>query len=406
MATTISKIGIKNSTGSGYDTRDIGAKGQNIEIGYDSSGNIIEDVDKTTAATTKTLSTVLKTNATTVSNLNTTLSKKISDLDSSKAPSSHITAQADASTLGHIKIGTGLSVDGDAASSTYGQTRVNFASNGETAANKAVQANDTRLSNSRSNPNAVTFTTNAGDSAGSYNGSAAKTVGYSTVGAAPAGHTSTQATSSILGHVTAGTGLSASSGKLSVSYGTSAGTACVGNDGRLSDSRTPKSHAASTASTYGAGNASQFGHVKLTDEYNVTEPSAATNGAATSIAASAYALQQAYSTLNSNLSNIKVQSNNQLHFMPFTTVIKYNNSTESSITTINNMKELFGSGCTINNSGAFILNGDNSGASSIPFSAEWYRNTYLVARAHSTLNINVRITGVLFYAEGVIDPPR
>ncbi len=92
--------------------------------------------------------------------------------------------------------------------------------------------------------------------------------------------------------------------------------------------------------------------------------------------------------------------------MPFTTVIKYNNSTESSITTINNMKELFGSGCTINNSGAFILNGDNSGASSIPFSAEWYLNTYLVARAHSTLNINVRITGVLFYAEGVIDPPR
>lgn len=41
---------------------------------------------------------------------------------------------------------------------------------------------------------------------------------------------------------TNGTGLNLSSGTFSVKYGTSSGTACQGNDSRLSDSRTPKAH--------------------------------------------------------------------------------------------------------------------------------------------------------------------
>ena len=50
----------------------------------------------------------------------------------------------------------------------------------------------------------------------------------------------------------AGTGLSLSSGAFSVNYGTAAGTACQGNDSRLSNSRTPTSHA-STGTGYGGG---------------------------------------------------------------------------------------------------------------------------------------------------------
>ena len=49
---------------------------------------------------------------------------------------------------------------------------------------------------------------------------------------------------------------------MSVSYGTSASTACVGNDSRLSDTRTPKAHATS-ATTYGVGTTSNYGHVKI-----------------------------------------------------------------------------------------------------------------------------------------------
>ena len=288
MPQTISKIGIKNSSGTGYDTRDIGAKGQNVEVGYDASGKIILDVNASTPVETKQLTKVLQ-----------DVEKNISDLENSKGTSSHAWTDADGvnygladgTHYGHIKVGNGLTVNSGKVDVAYGNS-----------ANTACQGNDSRLSNARKNPNAVTFsdgTTNV-----TYDGSAAKTVTAATVGAAPAGHTSVQATSSILGHVKTGTGITNNSGTISVSYGTAAGTACQGNDSRLSDSRTPKSHAATTT-TYGGGNSSNYGHVKLTDTYSVTTPNASTNGANTGIAASAYALQQAYSTLNSNLGGLK-----------------------------------------------------------------------------------------------------
>jgi len=62
---------------------------------------------------------------------------------------------------------------------------------------------------------------------------------------ASAGYTLPNATTSTLGGVIVGAGLGVSSGTVSVTYGTTAGTACQGNDARLSDARTPTSHAAS-----------------------------------------------------------------------------------------------------------------------------------------------------------------
>ena len=281
MPQTISKIGIKDSSGTGYDTRDIGAKGQNVEVGYDASGKIILDVDAQTPTTTKQLTKVLQ-----------DAEKNISDLDDNKAPDNHAWSDADSGVnhgladgthYGHIKVGDGFTVNSGKVDVAYGNS-----------ANTACEGNDTRLSNDRKNPNAITFTD--GTTSTSYDGSSAKTVDAATIGAAPSGHTSVQATSSILGHVKIGTGIENSSGTISVSYGTAVGTACQGNDSRLSDARTPKSHAGSTASTYGAGNTTNFGHVKVSDSY-ATVDSAAT--AANSIAASAYALQSVYNELKS-----------------------------------------------------------------------------------------------------------
>lgn len=65
----------------------------------------------------------------------------------------------------------------------------------------------------------------------------------------------------------------------------------LGSDTRLSDSRTPTAHA-STATTYGAGNASNFGHVKLSDTYNSN-----VGAAANSIGASQKAIYDAYAFL-------------------------------------------------------------------------------------------------------------
>lgn len=47
---------------------------------------------------------------------------------------------------------------------------------------------------------------------------------------------------SLAGHLRVGTGLSATSGTVSVTYGVASGTSCQGNDSRLSDTRTPSAH--------------------------------------------------------------------------------------------------------------------------------------------------------------------
>ena len=57
-----------------------------------------------------------------------------------------------------------------------------------------------------------------------------------------------------------GTGVGVSD--LYVPTGTSASTVCIGNDSRLSNSRTPTSHA-SSLTTYGVGTTSNYGHVKI-----------------------------------------------------------------------------------------------------------------------------------------------
>jgi hypothetical protein len=65
-------------------------------------------------------------------------------------------------------------------------------------------------------------------------------------------YTLPSATTSTLGGVIVGTGLGVSSGTASVTYGTTAGTACQGNDSRLSDSRTPTSHVHGNITNAGA----------------------------------------------------------------------------------------------------------------------------------------------------------
>ena len=60
----------------------------------------------------------------------------------------------------------------------------------------------------------------------------------------------------------------------------------------------PKSHA-SSANTYGQGNASNFGHVKLADGYT-----SSAGAAAQGVAASSKALYDAYTVLNTNLLNL------------------------------------------------------------------------------------------------------
>lgn len=197
---------------------------------------------------------------------------------------------ASASEYGHVKTGTGLTNSNGAISVTYGN-----------AAGTACQGNDGRLSNSRSNPYALTFGSDT------YNGSSAKTITATSIGAAPRSHASTSAAygtgdANNYGHVKSGTGLTSTSGVLSVNYGSAAGTACQGNDARLSNSRTPVSHA-SDETTYGIGTSTSYGHVKLNDGYEES------GGAASAgVGASSLAVYNAYSALKNSVDGKAPQS--------------------------------------------------------------------------------------------------
>ena len=64
----------------------------------------------------------------------------------------------------------------------------------------------------------------------------------------------------------------------------------------------PTPHPSSTATTYGAGTGSEFGHVRLSDSYKASD-----GNADASVAASSYALYQAYNELNGKLTQYKVK---------------------------------------------------------------------------------------------------
>ena len=153
------------------------------------------------------------------------------------AISTYTLPAATTSTLGGVIVGTGLSVTSGTASVTYGTT-----------SGTSCQGNDSRLSDARTPTSHVhaagdiTSGTIATDRLGSGTASASTYLRGDGAWSAISTYTLPAATTSTLGGVIVGTGLGVSSGTASVTYGTTAGTACQGNDSRLSDSRTPTSH--------------------------------------------------------------------------------------------------------------------------------------------------------------------
>jgi len=95
------------------------------------------------------------------------------------------------------------------------------------------------------------------------------------------------ATVATLGGVIVGTGLSVTSGTVSVSYGTSNSTACVGNDSRLSDARTPTSHVHGNITNAGAIGSTGGQIVVTTTSGVLTTAASIASSAVTGLAASA-----------------------------------------------------------------------------------------------------------------------
>lgn len=120
-----------------------------------------------------------------------------------------------------------------------GTVSVDFAPNGAGTATQVPTATDSRLSNSRTPTSHASTHGNAG--------SDPITIAQTQVTGLV---TALNGKASILTSINAGTGLSGGGNlsvdrTLSVAFGSSGTTACVGNDARLSDARTPTAHAAS-----------------------------------------------------------------------------------------------------------------------------------------------------------------
>ena len=103
MPENISKISIKNAAGSGYDTREIGVKCQNVEVDYNGQGQVILDVNTETSVSTKSLTKVIQ---------------DVEKNSKGKAADNHAWSDANidhgkasSSQYGHIKVGEGLYVN-------------------------------------------------------------------------------------------------------------------------------------------------------------------------------------------------------------------------------------------------------------------------------------------------------
>lgn len=265
MSDLIKKMSIQDTSTGTPDVRDIGADAPNIDVLKTSAGTIIDDPSTQTADSTKTEN----------------LGKVLKDMKSSIIPTNH----ADPTNM-----------YGAASSSNYGHVKVNgnyFKFNASTGGLEVKNACDFgHMDNG-----------NWSSANKSYDGSVARQISYEDVWAAPSDHAWSSgtgygvATSSSFGHVKTSTGITNSSGVISVSYGNTAGTACQGNDSRLSNSRTPTAHA-TNSTTYGGGTGTNYGHVKLSDTY-----SSSVGAASASIAASQKAVYDAYTALKSDLND-------------------------------------------------------------------------------------------------------
>jgi hypothetical protein len=140
--------------------------------------------------------------------------------------------------------GTGLTGGGTiSANRTFA---VDFATT--STAGKAVEANDPRLSDART-PTAHTHPLTDLQQGGATTGQVIEWSGTAWAPASITGGGGGTVTS-----VTAGTGLTGgtitATGTIAADFGTAAGTICQGNDGRLSDARTPSAHTHGLTDSY------------------------------------------------------------------------------------------------------------------------------------------------------------
>lgn len=90
-----------------------------------------------------------------------------------------------------------------------------------------------------------------------------------------------------------------------------------------------------------------------------------------------------------------------VQFKPFSITGNPAGGNSLVITSLANLKKIFGDAVTIMNSGAIVMNGDG-GATDAHFQGATWQNNRLYATLSSSMNKNIRVTGLIYYVPGTV----
>lgn len=102
-----------------------------------------------------------------------------------------------------------------------------------------------------------------------------------------------------------------------------------------------------------------------------------------------------------NLTELNSKMMADVQFKPFSITGNPSGGNSLVITSLTNLKKIFGDAVTTMNSGAVVMNGDG-GATDAHFQNATWQNNRLYATFNSSMNKNIRVTGLIYYAPGTV----
>ena len=110
-----------------------------------------------------------------------------------------------------------------------------------------------------------------------------------------------------------------------------------------------------------------------------------------------FTLRKTNEELEKELAELNSKMMADVQFKPFSITGNPVGSNSYVITSLTSLKKIFGDAVTVTNSGAIVMNGDGN-TTDAHFECATWQNDKLYAVFNKTVNTNIRITGLLYYA--------
>ena len=110
-----------------------------------------------------------------------------------------------------------------------------------------------------------------------------------------------------------------------------------------------------------------------------------------------FTLRKTNEELEKELASLNSKMMADVQFKPFSITGNPVGSNSYVITSLTSLKKIFGDAVTVTNSGAIVMNGDGN-ATDAHFEGATWQNDKLYAVFNKTVNTNIHITGLLYYA--------